>query len=106
MLPSDLLGRARDRGTDKQYLLWLRTQPSAIDGGMDYDPDTGQSCCDPCHYRTAANSGIGCKPEYSAVPLTHAQHIEQHRVGQFNFRPRAWWEAMTVKHLERWIRSR
>jgi hypothetical protein len=101
----DLLDLARKKGSDKKYLLWLRTQPSAIDGHMDYDPDTGQRWCDPCHYRTAANSGVGCKPEYSAIPLTHAQHLEQHRVGQFNFRPREWWEYQTEKHLRRWIES-
>ena len=72
---------------------------------MDYDPDTGMSWCDPCHYRTAKNSGMGCKPEYSAVPLTHAQHLEQHRIGQFSFMPRAWWERQVELHLERWIAS-
>lgn len=65
--------------------------------------DTGMEYCDPCHYRTAANSGIGCKPEFSCIPLRHAQHLEQHRVGQFNFMPREWWEEMTELYLQRWI---
>ena len=102
----ELIERARARGSDKQFLEWLKHQPSAIDGGMDYDWDTGTSWCDPCHYRTAKNSGTGCKPKYSAVPLTHAQHLEQHRIGQFNFRPREWWEAKVRSYLERWIASR
>ncbi len=105
MTQNELLDAARKKGTDKQFQLWLRTQPSAIDGRMDYDPDTGQSWCDPCHYRTAMNSGTGCKPEYSAIPMTHAQHSEQHRIGQFNFQPREWWEAKTTLNLKRWIAS-
>lgn len=103
-IPLNLLERARKAGSDKQYQLWLRSQPSALDGGMDYD--NGTAYCDPCHYRTAANSGVGCKPEYCAIPLTHAQHLEQHRVGQFNFMPREWWEEMTIKYLTKWINER
>lgn len=102
---TDLVARAREKGTDQQYLDWLKTQPSAIDGGMDYDPVTGMSYCDPCHFRTAANSGTGTKPEYSAIPMTHAQHLEQHRVGTFAFRPREWWENQVATHLKLWIAS-
>lgn len=102
---TELLSLARAKDTDDQFLEWLKHQPSAIDGRMDYDPDTGLSWCDPCHYRTAHNSGTGTKPLYSAVPMTHAQHLEQHRVGQFNFMQREWWERQVEAHLRRWIES-
>ena len=102
---TDLLELARKKGSDRQYLLWLRTQPSALSGGMDYDPDTGMSFCDPAHFRTAKNSGTGTKPEYSAIPLTHAEHLRQHRIGQFAFQPREWWERQVEKYLRRWIAS-
>lgn len=101
-----LMQRAKLVGSDRAYLLWLRSQPSAIDGQMDYDRDTGQRWCVPAHYRTAANSGTGCKPEYSAIPLTHAQHLEQHRIGQFNFKSRSWWQKQVRIHLTRWIKER
>jgi hypothetical protein len=102
---TELLERARAEGTPKQYKLWLRTQPSAIDGTMDYDLDTGVEYCDPCHYRTARNSGIACKPDCSAIPMSHRQHLEQHRIGQFNFKPREWWEYQCVKYLRLWLNS-
>jgi hypothetical protein len=101
----DLLTLCAQKGTPKQYELWLRTQPSAINGSMDYDSDTGMEYCDPCHFRTAANSGVGCKPDFSAIPMTHKQHLEQHRIGQFNFLPREWWEQQVDKYRRLWLES-
>ena len=88
--------------SDRAFLDWLRTQPSALDGAMSLDVDTGQRYCDPCHYRTAKNSGTGCKPLYSAIPLTHEQHLEQHRIGQYNFMPREWWEEKVAYYVGLW----
>lgn len=82
--------------TDRPYLDWLKTQPSAL---------SGLGPCDPCHYRTAKNAGIGTKPLYSAVPLTREEHLEQHRIGTFNFQPRIWWELQCSVHLGRWKES-
>jgi hypothetical protein len=59
----------RKKPNDRDYLNWLKTQPSALSGMMP---------CDPCHYRTAANSGVGCKPLFSAIPLTRAEHMEHY----------------------------
>jgi hypothetical protein len=101
----ELIELARKKGTDKEFLLWLRKRPSALSGKMDYDPDTGESFCVAAHFRTAKNSGTGCKPEYSAIPLTDAEHKEQHRIGQFNFKKRDWWERMTKYYLTIWINS-
>lgn len=83
----------QDRILDKQFLAWLKTQPSAY---------SGEYPCDSAHYRTAFNSGTGCKPLFSAIPLTRAEHMEQHRVGQFNFMPREWWESQVEYHLNKW----
>lgn len=84
--------RRRARPNDDAFLAWLRTQPSAIDGAMDVDRDTGARRCDPCHYRTAANAGTSKKPLWSAIPMTRKQHLLQHQIGQYSFRPRSWWE--------------
>jgi hypothetical protein len=103
MMP-ELLARARAKGSDKQYRGWIQRQPSCISGQFS-EWVNGDGRCVAAHYRTAANSGVGCKPEYSCVPLTNDEHVEQHRVGQFAFRPREWWEGNVAKWLERWIES-
>lgn len=61
-------------GTDGDFLAWIRTQPSCIDGD-EYNIEA-------CHVRRAANSGTGIKPKYSAIPLTHDQHFVQHHKGE------------------------
>lgn len=63
-------------GTDDEFLAWIRTQPSCIDDD-EYNIEA-------CHVRRAANSGIGIKPKYSAVPLTHEQHALQHQSGELS----------------------
>ena len=78
---------------DDAYLAWLRKQKSAF---------SGKRPCEACHFRTAANSGVGIKPLFSAIPLTHDEHLEQHRIGTFKFASRSWWESQCAKHLERW----
>jgi hypothetical protein len=83
-------------GTDEEYQAFVRKQPSAF---------SGNGPCIFAHYRTAANSGIGCKPEYSGVPLTFTEHAWQHQLGTYNFMERVWWERQTEKYLKLWIRS-
>lgn len=87
-------GKARLR-EDREFLDWLKTLPSAL---------SGRGPCDPAHYRTAANSGIGCKPIFSAIPLTRDEHRLQHQIGQFNFMPREWWEEKVRYYIEMWNR--
>lgn len=88
--------RKSHKENDRAFLDWLKTQKSAL---------SGQSPCDPCHYRTAKNSGVGCKPLFSAIPLTRDEHSRQHQVGQFNFMPRIWWEKMTDFYLQEWKKT-
>jgi hypothetical protein len=83
----------RKKRNDQAFLGWLRTLPSAVSGGMP---------CVAAHYRTAANSGIACKPLYSAIPLTDAEHKLQHQIGQYNFRPREWWEKKVEFYVNEW----
>ena len=81
----------RDKPHDREFLAWIRKQASA---------KSGQTPCIAAHYRTAKNSGIGCKPLYSAIPLTNEEHMEQHRIGQYNFSPREWWESQVKKYVD------
>jgi hypothetical protein len=98
-----LIARARAKGPERQYLDWLRTQPSALSGQISWD--SGTPFCDPAHWRTAAHAGTGQKPEYLAIPLTHEEHALQHQKGQSAIGTRDWWEAECVRHLERWLAS-
>lgn len=82
----------RKRDNDDLFLAWLRTLPSALSGRFPTEA---------CHYRTAANAGVGCKPLYSAIPLTPEEHRKQHRIGQYNFMPREWWEEQVTTYVKR-----
>ena len=86
---------------EREYLDWLRTQPSAYSGLFSWDG--GTPFCEPAHFRTAKNSGVGCKPAFLAIPLRHEEHAQQHQVGQFNFRPREWWIDQCQNHLKAWL---
>lgn len=103
---SDLITSAKRRGTDEEYREWIRRQKSALSGqwGL-WLCDVGEGRCEACHYRTAKNSGVGMKPEYSCIPLTAQEHRRQHQVGQFKFMSRDWWEEQVEKYLIRWINS-
>lgn len=101
---SDLIERARKAGSDKDFLEWVRSQPSAISGGWAvWNMQLGIGRCQACHYRTAENSGVGMKPEYSAIPMTADEHRLQHDIGQYAFKPREWWEETVVHYVEKWI---
>lgn len=102
----DLLERARAAGTDNEFLEFLRSQKSAVSGEWGtWNMGLGIGRCQACHYRTANNSGIGTKPEYSAIPLTYDEHRNQHDIGQYNFKPRDWWESQVEHYLNKWIES-
>ncbi len=74
---------ARSVGTDKEYLEWVRRQPSAISGKFsEWLEDIGEWRNPACHVRRANQSGIAKKPEFSAIPLTHEEHDDQSRKGE------------------------
>lgn len=99
-----LIARARAKGTERDYLDWLRTQPSALGTGWDYDWELG-SVCTPAHWRTAAHAGTASKPAYLAIPLRDAEHKLAHQKGDSVIGDRDWWEHKCIEHLERWIRE-
>ncbi len=103
-MKSEIIEQARQVGSDSQYREWIRTQPSAKSGQWAvWDAESGEGRSEACHYRTSANSGIGIKPEYSCIPLTSQEHQLQHRIGQYEFMPRWWWEKKVEEYLRGWI---
>src|SRR5688572_26669630 len=75
-----LLARARAKGPERQYLNWLKTRPSALGTGYDFDWEIG-NVCTPAHWRTAKHAGTATKPEYLAIPLRDAEHKLAHQHG-------------------------
>lgn len=88
--------RSDEEREDAKFLAWIRTMPSAFSGKR---PTVA------AHYRTAANSGTGIKPLFSAIPLTWEEHRRQHDIGQYDFMPRDWWERK-VKYYVKVFRER
>lgn len=74
-------------GTDEEFRVWVREQPSCLDGAMP---------CIAAHVRRAKDSGTAFKPPYRCVPLTDDQHNEQSWyseascLNRYNPRPRGW----------------
>ena len=83
-------------GTDRDFQAFVRELPSAI---------SGRGPCVFAHHRNAKNAGTGYRPPFSGVPLTWDEHERQHRVGQYNFKPRGWWDAQVRRCLGLWIES-
>lgn len=62
-------------GSDAQFLEWIRTRPSCLDGD-DYNIQA-------CHVRRVKDgAGTAIKPPYCAVPMTETQHILQSSQGE------------------------
>jgi len=85
-------------GSDDDYQAFCRKRPSAYSG------HNGNIVF--AHYRTAANSGTGCKPFYSGIPLTSTEHAIQHRIGQYNFMEKSRWEYLVELHLKMWAATK
>ena len=85
--------RSQEQREDAKFLEWIRTLPSAF---------SGKYPCIAAHYRTAANSGTGIKPLFSAIPLTWGEHQLQHQIGQYSFMPRDWWERKVAYYVDAW----
>jgi len=60
---------------DALYQEWLRKQKSCL---------SGKQPCISAHVRRANNSGVGCKPLCSGVPLTDEEHRYQHQHGELD----------------------
>lgn len=89
-------------GTDTEFLIWVRRQPSAHSG--DYSEwVNGEGRCEAAHIsRIEYGRGIGHKPDYSAIPLTHVEHALTHTAGESALRPREWFEQQRIKYVENW----
>ena len=93
-------------GGDDDYLAWVRLQKSAVDGAFS-EYINGEGRCEAAHFRSVADgAGMGYKPTYSAIPLTHAQHEVQHREGYAGVGGKDWFDKTALAHASRWAKER
>lgn len=105
-------------GTDAEYLDFVSRQPSCIDGAWNQiEPESRNIAC---HVRRLSKgAGFGIKPPFSAVPMTHNQHMIQSGNGgevmvlevyTGNRLPQIaaaeWFERQADKSLASWIESK
>ena len=100
-------GCARLFGTDADYQAWVRRQPSCISKDYSEWPN-GEGRCEYAHVRTAGAAGTAHKPEYSGVPLTHAEHATQHQKGYSAVHPGGleWFERKAAEYRAKWCMER
>jgi hypothetical protein len=93
-------------GTDRDFIEFVRSQPSAFSGGWaKWDGTRGEGRCEAAHWRTAATSGTAFKAPYSCIPLTMTEHRRQHQYGCELFGDRAWWKEKAEHYLMLWVET-
>ena len=59
---------------------------------------------------TSANinkgAGIGCKPVFSGVPMTHHEHSQQHRHGENYWGGREFFDQWAEHYRLEWVKDR
>lgn len=89
-------------GSDAVFLAWIRLQPSAHSKEFS-EYINGEGRCEAAHVsRIEYGRGIGHKPDYAAIPLTHAEHALTHAEGESALRPREWFEEQRYKYVGTW----
>lgn len=90
-------------GSDAQYRHWISYQPSCYSGDFsEWVNGVGRSIA--AHVRRSSNSGTGMKPEYSCIPLTHDEHMLQHREGESALVGLEW-EKERNNYLILWVKN-
>lgn len=88
-------------GTDDEFRAWIQRQPSAISGDFsEYVDGEGRNIA--AHVRRAGESGAGYKAPYACIPLTNAEHQNQHQVGESALGGKEWCDKMRIKYVEQW----
>jgi hypothetical protein len=86
-------------GTDDEYLSWLREQSCAFCKS----PPNEHKPIEAAHVRrVASGAGTGIKPQYSAIPLCHKHHAEQHQHGESILGGELWFDRKRIEYISRW----
>ena len=85
-------------GTDDEFLKWVRSRHCCLCKG-----NLGLSSSEAAHVRRVANgSGMGIKPIYSAIPLCHTHHMEQHNQGEETMGGKEMFDKLRIKYVSKW----
>ena len=69
---------------DEAYKQWIIRLPSCASGKFGYDPNTNERLNDP-HHVPDGLGGSAKRNDHRLIPLTHAEHVELHNIGQETF---------------------
>jgi hypothetical protein len=93
-------------GKDAEFLLWLRNKDCAVISLLKEGAMMSACCGDvvAAHVRRiAASAGMARKPEFSAIPLCHEHHTQQHNHSESHFPGgKEWFDQQRIKHVEAW----
>lgn len=92
-------------GTDDEYRAWIQRQPSAY-SGLFSEYVNGEGRCIAAHVRRAGESGMGYKAGYACIPLTDAEHQQQHRDGESALGGQAWFDGRRAHYVQQWAHER
>lgn len=89
-------------GTPEQYHEWIQRQPSAWSGEFS-EYVNGEGRCIAAHFRSVAlGSGTGIKPDYTEIPMTNSEHINQHEKGYGLYGGKDWFQKQREKYVRAW----
>lgn len=91
-------------GTDEEYREWIQRQPSCVSKKFSEWVD-GEGRCIAAHVRrVSSGAGTAIKPAYSCVPLTDAEHQQQHGKGESVLESPEWFDKQRSEYLVQWIK--
>lgn len=79
---------------DQAYLEWLRGQPCIV---------CWRTPSEAAHVRLNGRGGMGMKPLFSAVPLCHQHHHQQHTKGHLSLMTEEEWLFNAGECLRDWL---
>lgn len=91
-------------GSDEDYLDWCRHQRCAKCKWTPHWEMSEFIGCEAAHVRRVADgAGTAIKPLYSAIPLCHKHHAEQHHVGEAILGGKEAVDKARITHVQEWV---
>lgn len=102
-MTNPLIEKAKQKGSEREYLDWLRLFPSCLTDTYSHW-DNGVGYCEPSHIdMVELGKGMAHKAEWHAVPLTHEEHAYLHSKGMNALATPAWFKEKSAEYLCMWV---